>query len=402
MNAPIFARSLSCAPRAKHLSVFLIAGEPSGDVLGAALMRALRGRAEQVRFAGVGGPAMEREGFATLLPLGDIAVMGVLPVLKRLPNLLAAICKVADAVVAANPDVLVIIDSPDLTHRVARRVRHARPDLPIVDYVSPSVWAWRPGRARRMRGYIDHVLALLPFEPGIYERLGGPACTYVGHPLIEQIKALRPNAEDMRQRERSRPILLVMPGSRESEIRRLMPVFGAAITTIDDPLEIILPTLPNLEPLVRLAAASWPRRPRIVVGRDETYAAMRVARAALVASGTATLELAVACVPMAVGYRVSFVEELVARLLLLTDNIALPNLILGRRAVPELLQPDCAARNLAAALRPLIAGGVERDAQLLALTEVAARMRTDAIAPSARAAEIIEKIARRQALCRGP
>ncbi len=398
MNAPVLARKVSCAPATKQLSVFLIAGEPSGDALGAALMRELRGKAQHVRFVGVGGAAMEGEGLASLLPLRDIAVMGVLPVLKRLPSLLDAIRKVADAVVATNPDVLVIIDSPDFTHRVARRVQRARPDLPIVDYVSPSVWGWRPGRARRMRRYIDHVLALLPFEPGIYERLGGPACTYVGHPLVEEIEALRPNPEDMRQRERSPPILLVMPGSRESEIRRLMPVFGAAAAGMSEPLEIVLPTLPSLEPLVWRAAASWPRKPRILIGREETYAAMRRARGALVASGTATLELTLAGVPMVVGYRVSLLEELVARLLLVTDKIALPNLILGRHAVPELVQRDCSPRKLLEALRPLLAGGAKREAQLVALSEVAAQMRADGMTPSARAAKIVEQTARQQPL----
>ncbi len=367
MNAPVLAREVSCAPATKQLSVFLIAGEPSGDALGAALMRELRGKAQHVRFVGVGGAAMEGEGLASLLPLRDIAVMGVLPVLKRLPSLLDAIRKVADAVVATNPDVLVIIDSPDFTHRVARRVQRARPDLPIVDYVSPSVWGWRPGRARRMRRYIDHVLALLPFEPGIYERLGGPACTYVGHPLVE-------------------------------EIRRLMPVFGAAAAGMSEPLEIVLPTLPSLEPLVWRAAASWPRKPRILIGREETYAAMRRARGALVASGTATLELTLAGVPMVVGYRVSLLEELVARLLLVTDKIALPNLILGRHAVPELVQRDCSPRKLLEALRPLLAGGAKREAQLVALSEVAAQMRADGMTPSARAAKIVEQTARQQPL----
>ena len=168
-----------------------------------------------------------------------------------------------------------IIDSPDFTHRVARRVRRARPDLPIVDYVSPSVWAWRPARARQMRGYVDHVLALLPFEPAAHARLGGPDCTYVGHPLVDDIAVLQPNAEEQRIRDVSPATLIVMPGSREAEIRRLMPVFGAGIARLREPIEIVLPTLPALESLMRAEAGKWRLQPRIVPTRDEKYAAMR-------------------------------------------------------------------------------------------------------------------------------
>ena len=167
------------------LRVALVAGEHSGDQLGAKLMRALiEARASEIAFLGVGGEAMEAEGLKSLFPISDIAVMGILPVLGRLPKLLQRIRKTAEAIIDARPDGLVIIDSPDFTHRVARRVRAALPKLPIVDYVSPSVWAWRPGRARAMRSYVDCVLALLPFEPEAYRRLKGPCCVYVGHPLI--------------------------------------------------------------------------------------------------------------------------------------------------------------------------------------------------------------------------
>jgi lipid-A-disaccharide synthase len=176
------------------LRVALIAGEHSGDQLGAKLMRALsEARAGEAAFLGVGGEAMEAEGLKSLFPIGDIAVMGILPVLARLPKLLQRIRETAEAVIAARPDELVIIDSPDFTHRVARRVRTAMPKLPFVDYVSPSVWAWRPGGAKAMRLYVECVLSLLPFEPEAYRRLSGPRCVYVGHPLIERLGTLRPN-----------------------------------------------------------------------------------------------------------------------------------------------------------------------------------------------------------------
>ena len=180
--------------------IALVAGEVSGDQLGFKLMRALREANPGVAFMGVGGDAMTAEGLSSLFPMSDIAVMGILPVLARLPTLLARIRATADAIIAARPDALVIIDSPDFTHRVARRVRAALPGLPVVDYVSPTVWAWRPGRARKMRGYVDTVLALLPFEPEAHRRLGGPDCVYVGHPLIERLSELRPDAGEARRR----------------------------------------------------------------------------------------------------------------------------------------------------------------------------------------------------------
>ncbi len=186
------------------LRVALVAGEHSGDQLGFKLMRALRAAAGKVVLIGVGGEAMEAEGLVSLFPIGDIAVMGILPVLARLPKLLERIRQTADFVVAARPDALVIIDSPDFTHRVARRVREVLPNLPIVDYVSPSVWAWRPGRAKAMRAYVDCVLGLLPFEPDAYGRLAGPRCVYVGHPLIERLGELRPNEDEARRRKPSR------------------------------------------------------------------------------------------------------------------------------------------------------------------------------------------------------
>src|SRR5919205_568646 len=173
------------------LRVFLIAGEASSDALGAKLMAALRAQGP-VAFTGVGGEAMAREGLRTLFPCDEIAVGGV-EIFRRLPHLLGRMREAARAVLASRPDVLVIIDSPDFTHVVARRVRRARPELPIVNYVSPTVWAWRPGRAKRMRRYVDHLLALLPFEPEVHRRLGGPPCTYVGHPLIERTHTLRPS-----------------------------------------------------------------------------------------------------------------------------------------------------------------------------------------------------------------
>jgi lipid-A-disaccharide synthase len=375
------------------LRVALVAGEHSGDQLGAKLMRALReARSGEVAFSGVGGEAMEAEGLKSLFPVADIAVMGILPVLARLPTLMKRIRGTAGAIVAARPDALVIIDSPDFTHRVARRVRAALPELPVVDYVSPSVWAWRPGRATAMRAYIDCVLALLPFEPEAYWRLGGPRCVYVGHPLIERLRDLRPKPDEARRRDAQPPLIVALPGSRRSEVSRLMSDFGGALAVLRQaagPFSLILPTLPHIEAEVRARAARWPEAPRIVLGEEARYAAFRAARAALAASGTVTLELALAGVPMVGAYKVSLIEEQL-KYLIKVPSILLPNLILGERAIPENLQKDCAPASLGAALAEIVKDGPVRSAQLEALARLDRLMALpDGGAPSAHAARAV-------------
>jgi lipid-A-disaccharide synthase len=378
------------APR--PLRIFLVAGEHSGDLLGEGLMRALKARAPGVSFSGVGGPAMEREGLKSLFALSDIAVMGVLPVIKRLPLLLRRIREAVDAVVASGPDALVIIDSPDFTHRVAARVRKRLPHLPIVDYVSPSVWAWRPGRARKMRAYVDHLLALLPFEPQAHRRLGGPPCTYVGHPLIERLADLQPGEADGERRAASPPLIVVLPGSRRAEIEKLTDDFGAALGLVAErhgAVDLVLPAVAHLSDAIIARTRAWPVQPRIVLGEAEKYAAFRQARAAIAASGTVTLELALAQTPMVVAYKFSPVESL-ARPFVKVPSIVLPNLILGRNAIPEFLQERCTPQALADALSGILIEGSAREAQMRAFQEIATRMQLPAgETPSGRAAEIV-------------
>jgi lipid-A-disaccharide synthase len=315
-----------------------------------------------------------------------------LPVLARLPTLLARIRKTADAIIAARPDGLVIIDSPDFTHRVARRVRAALPNLPIVDYVSPSVWAWRPGRAKAMRAYVDCVLALLPFEPEAYVRLNGPRCVYVGHPLIERLGELRASGDKPLRPASEPPLIVVLPGSRRSEVTRLMTDFGGALARLRQsfgPFSLVLPTLPHIEREVRALAAGWPEPPTIVLGEQARYAAFRAARASLAASGTVTLELALAGVPMVGAYKVSVVEEQL-KYLIKVPSILLPNLILGERAIPEKLQKDCTSATLSAALAEIMRGGPARSAQLEALSRLDRLMALpDGGAPSAHAARAV-------------
>ncbi len=381
--------------RAPALKAFIVAGEHSGSHLGAGLMRALRARVPDIAFEGVGGREMLDEGLRPCFPLADIAVMGFVPVIARLPRILRRLDDAVASALLFQPDVVVIIDSPDFTHRVARRLRRAAPSIPIVDYVSPTVWAWRPGRARAMRPYVDHLLALLPFEPEAHRALGGPPCTYVGHPLIERLNVLRAAAGEGPSPSEP-PMLLVLPGSRRSEIARLTADFGAAVARVAaaTPVEVVLPAVHDLAAEIADRVASWPVAPRIVLGEADKFAAFRRARAALAASGTVTLELALAGVPMVVAYKVSR-SEFWLRFVVEVPSIVLPNLIVGRNAVPEFLQDACTPEALAGALLPLIRGGPERDAQIGAFADVERRMLfAGEDTPSGRAAGIVLSHAR--------
>lgn len=377
----------------RQLNVWIVCGEESGDQLGAGLAEALRLRLGdgEVKFGGVGGERLEREGLHSLFPLADIAVMGFIAPIKCLPTLIQRVYQTVNAIVAAQPDVLVIVDSPDFTHAVAKRVRKRLPTLPIVDYVSPSIWAWRPGRARKMAAYVDHVLALLPFEPEAHRRLGGPACTYVGHRLVEKLSLLRDDRA-MRHPLATPPKLLVLPGSRRSEISRLLPVFGETLGRLRDEghqFDLILPAISHLESEIRAGVAAWKAPPRIVLGEDAKFAAFRQADAALAASGTVTLELALAGVPMVVGYRVTYIESAILRRLVTAHSAVLANLVLGSNAIPEFIQQDCTVDNLATSLAPLLSDTPERAAQLAALEQVRQRIDTGGETPSERAAAIV-------------
>jgi lipid-A-disaccharide synthase len=379
------------APVARN--IFLIATEASGDRLGANLMKVLRQRlGDAVRFEGVGGQSMAREGLVSLFPIEELSIIGVTAVVKQLPKILRLIRATANAVTEASPDILVIVDSPDFTHRVARRVRARDPSIPIIDYVAPSVWAWRPGRAPTMRSYVDHVLALLPFEPEEYRRLGGPPCSYVGHPLTEQIGVLRPSVEEQKRRRQAPPVVLVLPGSRRSEIRHHMAVFGEALGRLKAEgvaFESILPTMPHLQEAVGAALTNWPVQPRVVIREQEKRAAFRIARAALAKSGTVTLELAIAGVPMVAGYRTGGVEAWIMRRLIKVKSVILANLVVGENVVPEYLQQDCTAKKLSQALHEVLAETPLRHRQIEAFAKIDSIMSTGSQSPGLRAAEIV-------------
>ncbi len=376
----------------KPFDIFVVAGEASGDQLGGPLLAALRAAVGgPVRFRGVGGAAMQAEGLTSLVPMEDLTAFGINQVIAKLPTILRRMKEIAAAAAADRPDLVILIDSPDFNQRLGKRIRRVFPDLPIVKYVSPTVWVWRPGRARAMRPVFDHVLALFPFEPEVHARLGGPPCTYVGHPLLERLPELRPSPVERAIRDASEPTMVVLPGSRSSEIARLAPTFGAAIARIAElrgRIDFVMPTLPARREQLERMMADWPVRPRIVLQEKEKYAAFRRARAALAASGTVTLELALAQVPTVAAYKVSRLEAPIARRVIRSPSTILPNLIVGENVVPEFHQERCTADNLVAALEPLFEDSPERRRQVEAFARLETIMGIGAERPSARAARI--------------
>jgi lipid-A-disaccharide synthase len=383
---------------ADELRLFLIAGEHSGDALGAKLVAALRQRlGNRLKLAGVGGAEMEHEGFVSDFPMSDVAVMGPLSILRHLPRILKRVYGSVNSAIRFDPHAVVIIDSPEFTHPIAKRIRKRRPDIPIVDYVSPSVWAWRPGRAERMRHYVDHILGLLPFEPATHERLGGPPCTYVGHALIERLDWLRDlDPEPLRERLRlapNRPIVVVLPGSRSSEVGRLMEPFGDTLRILCErgpAPHVLLPCVPHMRALIEQKRKSWPVAAQILEDPEDKFRAFKLADAALAASGTVTLELALAGTPMVVAYRVDPVAAPFLRRLIKAPTTVLANLVLGENAFPEFHQEKSTPENLARALLPLLGDTPERRAQLASLARVPDLIRIeDGKDPSEVAAEIV-------------
>ena len=369
------------------MRIAILAGEESGDGLGAALMSAMAAT-DQIEWFGVGGDAMAAAGLRSIFAQDEISVMGLDAIIRRLPQLLRRIAQAAREVVAFSPDALIIIDAPEFTHRVAKRVRKALPQVPIINYVSPTVWAWRPGRARAMRPYVDHVLCLFPFEPEVHQRLGGPPASYVGHPLFETER--RPEA----------PVgghLLILPGSRRGEISRLLPVFGETLAQLDYTGSIDLLAVPRLRTEIEAAVTGWDRPVDILSGEGAKELAFGRAFAALAASGTITFELAARRIPMSVAYKLDFTYRQGKRLhpgfpIVTSKAMVLANIILGRNLVPEFLEEAANPAELAAAMSPLLqAGSAERAIQAEAFEEVSMAMAV-ARSPAEQAAEVVRQV----------
>lgn len=373
-----------------HL-IYVLAGEHSGDALGARLISALRARDPDLGFAGVGGPRMAAQGLKSLFPMQDLAMMGLLEVLPNLRRLRRRLAEAAADIAGKSPDVVVTIDSPDFMLRLLRAVEPL--GIRRAHYVAPQVWAWREGRVRHFRGRWDRLLCLLPFEPGFFARHGLSA-RFVGHPVLES-GADRGNAGQFRTRHGILPearIVVLMPGSRSTEVRHLLPVYGKALDLLRDRLPNLKPVLPvaaAVETEVRHAAAGWPVQPLIVSDADVKHDAFAAAEAALTKSGTSTLELALAGVPMAVTYRVGWLNAAAARRLIQVPHVAMVNLLAGRQLVPELLQERCTPDQLADALEALLARRGLAEEQVRGFKEVLASLCPMGGLPSAAAAEAV-------------
>jgi lipid-A-disaccharide synthase len=383
------------------VKVFVLAGEPSGDALGAALMAGLRALVPRVGFSGVGGPQMAGQGLTSLFAMSDLSVMGLAEVAPRYFHLRRRIAQTAQAIVGQRPDVVVTIDSPDFCLRVLARARAACPGLKTVHYVAPSVWAWRPGRAARMAPLVDHVLTLLPFEPP-YMQAAGMAATFVGHPVVAQPLATPAQVAAFRAARGigAAPVILALPGSRASEVTRLAPRFGTALRQVlahQPEARVVVPAVAALGDLVRAAVADWPGAPVVLVqgqgdGGDKA-AAFGAARVALAASGTVSLELARAGVPMVIGYDMAPLSRWLIGRLLQVDTVTLVNLVTQTRAVPEYLGRACQPGPMAAALAALMTDGAARAAQTSAMAACMQALGAGGEDPGMRAARAVLGVA---------
>jgi len=377
----------------RSLKIGIIAGEVSGDLLGGDLIAALKRIHDgPVELVGVGGEALEAQGLKSLFDYSELSIMGISQVLAKLPTLYRLIRQTTAALIAAKPDIVIIIDSPDFTHRVAKRVRTALPDLPVVNYVCPSVWAWKEYRAQRMLGYVDHVLAVLPFEPEVMQRLGGPATTYVGHRLTADANLLAARSSRAARAispEQGKTIML-LPGSRSTEISKLMPFFEDAANDLlarDGSVRFVMPTVSRREALVRELVSQWKVQPEILIGSDAKWRAFGEADAALAASGTVILELALAGVPTVSTYKTDWIiSRMTSRIK--TWTAAIPNLIADYAVVPEYFNDSVRGGALARWMERLSGDTAQRRTMLEGYDLVWQRMQTEK-PPGEKAAEIV-------------
>lgn len=367
-----------------------MAGEASGDALGAALLRGFRDEGETLQPMGIAGPLMRAEGMESLFPMDELSVMGLAEVLPRYLDLRRRIRETADAAIAFDPDVVIGVDSPDFCLRVDRLIRAARPAQPIVHYVAPSVWAWRPGRAAKMARHVDHVLALLPFEPP-WMKAAGMSCDFVGHPAAAE----EPIADDAvaafrRAHGLTRPIVSVLPGSRTGEVARLAPVFGQAldiVLAVRPDLDVVVPVAPGRHAQIEAAVAGWPVRPTLTgEGWADRRAAYAASSGALAASGTVSLELAAQGCPMVIGYDMAPLTRMILSRLVKVDTVTLVNLVTETRTIPEFIGRECRPEPLAAALLQVLE---DPSSQRRAMADAMDRLGAGGTPPGRRAAQSV-------------
>lgn len=374
------------------LHLFLVAGEPSGDRLGAALMRGLKALVPGVSFTGIGGPLMQAEGMQSLFPMSELSVMGIAEILPKYVHLKRRIRQTAEQVLAQAPDALITIDSPDFCLRVAKLVKSAS-NIRTIHYVAPTVWAWRSGRAAKMAQFIDHVLALFPFEPP-FMQAEGITCDFVGHPVVAEPRPDQKDIGAFRAAHGIAPdqkLLLLLPGSRKAEVTRLAPVFGevfARLTALHPTLRAVLPAAGNVRDTVVEELSRWNQKPDLIDASDEEVkrTAFAAADLALAASGTVSLELAAARTPMVIAYDMNWMTRKIMLAMLKVDTLTLVNLVTDTRVVPELLGVNCRAENIVPEIENIMSNP---DAQLEAMTLTMKRLGLGGEAPGLRAAHSV-------------
>ena len=374
------------------LRIYFITGEESGDALGAGLISSFHSLGADILPMGLGGERMQGLGLNSLFDISELSVMGFSGVTAKLPKLLSRIRQTTADVLKKKPDVLLMIDSPEFSYRVAKRVRKKLPDMKIIKYVAPSVWAWRPGRAKKIAGYVDHILAILPFEPELLKKLGGPAATYVGHPLAAQIPSTSKNS----RKTCGDPVkLVVLPGSRKNETSRLLPFISQTLQILKErgnrQFEITLPAVTKLESDIREAARDWAIKPNIVTGEEAKRSAFEVADIALAASGTVTLELALYKIPMISIYKLDGLAFMM-RHLLTGWTASLPNLIADYPVVPERFNEYAHPQYVARMIERLCNDGQERRLQLEGFELISKRLKQENTSPDIAAGKILELV----------
>jgi len=375
----------------KSARIYFVVGEASGDALGADLLEQFELLGVEVEALGLGGMKMQRKGLEPLFDTSQIAIMGISGVVRKLPTLLRRVRQVAADIIEKKPDVVLLIDSPDFAKQVAKRVKRKIPDLPVIKYVCPTVWSWRPGRAVKMNEYIDHVLAILPFEPQVMKELGGPPTTYVGHPLAKLA-----GATDFTSKEKpGKPAnVMLLPGSRSSEASRLLPILEQTIEIMEERghgATYTLPAVSHLHDQIADAVSSWSIKPDILRGEAAKIAAMKKADVAIAASGTAILELAMYGVPTISIYKLDPALNAV-RFLIKAWTAALPNLIADKVIVPERINEYAHPGYIARLAEGLLIEGPERHSQIAGFRLVHEKMQQEK-APGRLCAEIILEMA---------
>jgi lipid-A-disaccharide synthase len=377
---------------ANSLSIFLIAGEVSADNIGGRIMAALKRRIHApVVFAGVGGDKMAREGLHSLFPMNELSLVGLTEVVPHIPRIYRRMRQVTAEIQRMRPDLVLCIDTSGFSRGVARRLSGS--GIPVVQYKAPQAWAYWPWRAKKMARYFNCVLAILPFEPDFFSTYGVD-CRYIGHPALES-GAGEGDGSSFRSAyciPVDAPVLCVLPGSRSSEVRWSLPDFGGAIAILKErmpDLWVVVPTVSTVAPMVAEAVRSWPISTIVVEGDARRFDAFAASNAALAVTGTVTVELALASVPMIGCYRASAITAWVARRVVTVDYLTIVNLVLDRPAVPELVQQFCRPDTLAAAVGELLLDSSLRQAQRASFGEAVARIGVGARPPTERAADIL-------------